>query len=80
MGNTNAKRQSFEEYLVNMLNVKDGGTIDTPGGEQITFPENTPQLLSTNRKFDDWIDGLRHFPVEIQNAIWKRIVFFTVPA
>ena len=33
-----------------MLNTKDGGTIDTPGGVQMTFPPETP------KKFAKWID------------------------
>ena len=32
-GNPNGHRQSLEEYLVNLLNVKDGGTIDMPPDE-----------------------------------------------
>lgn len=78
-GKWGAKRQPFEEFLVNLLNVKDGGTIDTPGGMQMAFPPNTPQLISTNRKFDQWIQDFKKFPAELQHAISKRIVFFTVP-
>ena len=78
-GNTSANRQPFEEFVVNLLNVKDGGTIDTPGGEQMAFPPSTPQLISTNRKFDQWIEDFKEFPVELQHAVAKRIVFFTVP-
>ena len=79
MGNPNGKRQTLEEYLVQLLNVKDGGTIDTPGGTTIKFPPETPQLISTNLTFEEWIDAFSKFPIKIQNAILKRIVFFTVP-
>ncbi len=51
-GNPNGHRQSLEEYLVNLLNVKDGGTIDMPGGSQMALPAAAPQLISTNRPFD----------------------------
>ena len=79
MGNPNGKRQTLEENLVQLLNVKDGGTIDTPGGTTIKFPPETPQLISTNLTFEEWIDAFSKFPIKIQNAILKRIVFFTVP-
>ncbi len=79
MGNPNGKRQALQEYCVQLLNVKDGGTIDTPGGHTITFPPETPQLISTNQTFDKWINKFLKFPVEVQNAISKRIVFFTLP-
>ena len=79
MGNPNGKRQTLEEYLIQLLNVKDGGTIDTPGGTTIKFPPETPQLISTNLTFEEWIDAFSKFPIKIQNAILKRIVFFTVP-
>jgi len=59
--------------------VKDGGTIDTPGGMQMALPPHTPQLISTNRQFEQWIEDFNKFPVELQHAIFKRIVFFTVP-
>lgn len=78
-GNPNGGRQSLEEYLVNLLNVKDGGTIDMPGGSQMALPFAAPQLISTNRPFDAWIDKFRTFPVELQHAISKRVVFFTLP-
>ena len=79
MGNPNGKRQTLEDYLIQLLNVKDGGTIDTPGGTTIKFPPETPQLISTNLTFEEWIDAFSKFPIKIQNAILKRIVFFTVP-
>ena len=79
LGNPNGRRQDFQEYLVQLMNVKDGGTIDMPGGNSIRFPPATPQLISTNQTFDDWIVGFKSFPDKIQNAIFKRIVFFTVP-
>ena len=79
LGNPNGRRQDFQEYLVQLMNVKDGGTIDMPGGNSIRFPPATPQLISTNQTFDDWIVGFKTFPDKIQNAIFKRIVFFTVP-
>ena len=79
MGNPNGKRQTLEDYLIQLLNVKDGGTIDTPGGATIKFPPETPQLISTNLTFEEWIDAFSKFPIKIQNAILKRIVFFTVP-
>ncbi len=47
-----ANRQPLDEFLVNLLNVKDGGTIDTPGGMQMALPPHTSQLISTNRQFD----------------------------
>ena len=78
-GNPNGKRQTLQEYLIQLLNVKDGGTIDTPGGTTIKFPPETPQIISTNLKFQEWIHEFSKFPIEIQNAISKRIVFFTVP-
>ena len=78
-GKWGAHRQPFEEFLVNLLNVKDGGTIDTPGGMQMAFPPNRPQLISTNRKFDEWIEDFKKFPIELQHAVAKRIVFFTLP-
>ena len=78
-GNPNGHRQSLEEYLVNLLNVKDGGTIDMPGGSQMNLPAAAPQLISTNRPFDAWIKKFKTFPVELQHAISKRIVFFRLP-
>ena len=78
-GNPNGGRQPLEEYLVNLLNVKDGGTIDTPGGHQMNLPAATPQLISTNRDFDHWIGKFRNFPPELQHAVSKRVVFFTLP-
>ena len=47
-GNPNGRRQKLEEYLVNLLNVRDGGTIDMPGGSQMALPAGAPQLISTN--------------------------------
>ncbi len=78
-GHPNGQRQSLEEYLVNLLNVKDGGTIDLPGGMQMIFPAGSPQIISTNRKFEAWIEKFMTFPIELQHAISKRIVFFTLP-
>ena len=78
-GNPNGHRQSLEEYLVNLLNVKDGGTIDMPGGSQMNLPAAAPQFISTNRPFDAWIKKFKTFPVELQHAISKRIVFFRLP-
>ena len=34
-GNPNGNRQPLAEYLVNLLNVKDGDTIDMPGGSAL---------------------------------------------
>jgi hypothetical protein len=79
MGHPNGKRQCLQQYLIQLLNVKDGGTIDTPGGNTIKFPPETPQIISTNLTFKEWIDEFSKFPIKIQNAISKRIVFFTVP-
>ena len=78
-GNPNGHRQSLEEYLVNLLNVKDGGTIDMPGGSTMALPAAAPQLISTNRPFDAWIKNFKKFSVELQHAISKRIVFFRLP-
>jgi len=78
-GNPNGNRQSLEEYLVNLLNVKDGGTIDMPGGSTMNLPAAAPQLISTNRPFDAWIKKFQTFPTELQHAISKRIVFFRLP-
>ena len=41
-GRWGANRQPFEEFLVNLLNVKDGGTIDTPGGMQMASRPTRP--------------------------------------
>ena len=54
-GNPNRERQPLGEYLVNMFNVKDGGSIDMPGGSQMNLPAAAPQLISTNRPFDAWV-------------------------
>ncbi len=78
-GNPNGNRQPLAEYLVNLLNVKDGGTIDLPGGSQLALPAAAPQIISTNREFSAWIKKFRSFPIELQHAISKRIVFFTLP-
>ena len=78
-GNPNGNRQPLEEYLVNLLNVKDGGTIDTPGGCQMALPAAAPQLISTNREFDAWIEKFKGFPMELQHAVSKRVVFFRLP-
>ena len=67
------------EYLVNILNTKDGGTIDMSGGSQMTFPPETPQLIPTNRKLEDWIEQFEAFSTELQHAISKRLVFFGLP-
>ena len=45
MGHPNGKRQSLQEYLIQLLNVKDGGTIDTPGGTTIKFPLRRHRLF-----------------------------------
>ncbi len=79
LGNPNGNRQKLEEYIVNLLNVKDGGSVDTAGGMQMTFPPTTPQLMSTNDKFGRWIEGFERLPREKRHAIFKRVVFFTVP-
>ena len=79
MGHPNGKRQDLQEYLIQLLNVKDGGTIDTPGGNTIKFPPETPQIISTNLTFEEWIKEFSKFPIKVQHAISKRIVFFTVP-
>ena len=68
-GNPNGKRQPLAEYLVNLLNVKDGGTIDTPGGYAMALPAAAPQLISTNREFDAWIEKFKGFPMELQHAV-----------
>ena len=36
-------------------------------------------MISTNRKFDQWIEDFKEFPIELQHAVAKRIVFFTLP-
>ena len=79
-GNPNGGRQPLEEYLINLLNVKDGGTIDTPGGGQLNLPAATPQLISTNRDFDAWVEEFRTFAPELQHAVAKRVVFFRLPS
>ena len=79
-GNPNGKRQALAEYLVNLLNVKDGGKIDTPGGHQLALPAAAPQLISTNRDFEEWISKFKTFSVKLKNAVSKRIVFFRLPS
>ena len=78
-GNPRAGRQRLEEYLVNLLNVKDGGAIDLPGGSQMHFPAGAPQLISTNRRLKDWIQSFKNFSIELQHAVAKRFVFFVLP-
>ena len=78
-GNPNGKRQPLGEYLVNLFNVKDGGSIDMPGGSQMILPPAAPQLISTNREFGAWIEGFQQLPMELQHAISKRVVFFRLP-
>ena len=78
-GNPTAKRQSREEFLINLLDVEGGGTIDSPGGRQVSFPRGTPQLIGTNRPFDQWIGSFDKLSAQLKDAVWKRIVFFEVP-
>ena len=61
-GNPNGRRQKLEEYLVNLLNVRDGGAIDLPGGSQMQFPAGAPQLISTNRTLKAWVKSYRASP------------------
>ena len=37
---------------------------------QMTFPARAPQLISTNQKFETWIDGFKKLPMEIQHAVF----------
>ena len=78
-GNPNGRRQKLEEYLVNLLNVRDGGAIDLPGGSQMQFPAGAPQLISTNRTLKAWVEKFQSFSLELQHAVAKRFVFFVLP-
>ena len=50
-----------------------------PGGKSVRFLQNASQLIAANRPFKKWIRNFENLELELQNAICKRIVFFSIP-
>ena len=59
---------------MNLLNVRDGGTIAKPGDMQIMLPAGAPQLIATNMEYEKWIEELGRFDIMLQHAVSRCLI------
>jgi len=68
-------RQSEEEYLVNLFGCREATTVDARNSP-LSFQALTSKMFSANRPPAEFIAKLLSYPLALQLALQKRIVFF----
>jgi len=70
-----SEKQDYMEFLVNLFEVLNVSTV-AARNEAMNMPAKCIIIMTTNRSEDQW---LRIHDEEMKKAIWKRLLFVTLP-